>query len=356
VLKKIRFKVILTALALILLAGCTGIGPGTVTRDRFDYVNAISNSWKKQMLLNLVKVRYVDAPVFMEVASIISQYAVEGKINLGASWNDPVFGDSQIVGGSGKYTDRPTITYNPLVGEKFTRSLMTPIPVSGFLSLIQADYPADFMFRICVQTINGIDNRFGGKLMGRSAHPDFYRLIAAIRRIQKAGGLGMRVEPIGKKKATVMFFRKEHSDELAVELELVDQILGLDPEAREYYVAYGAYPANDKEVAILTRSMLQIIADLASYIDVPAKDVQEGRVAPSLVDENESGIPPLIRIRSDASRPDDAFVKVQYRGGWFYIDDRDLDSKRIFSFLMMLFSLTETGAQTGAPIVTVPTN
>ncbi len=48
------------------------ICPGTVARDRFDYVNAISNSWKKQMLLNMVKIRYVDAPVFMEVSSIYS--------------------------------------------------------------------------------------------------------------------------------------------------------------------------------------------------------------------------------------------------------------------------------------------
>ena len=249
-LKKIRFKVILTALALILLAGCTGIGPGTVTRDRFDYVNAISNSWKKQMLLNLVKVRYVDAPVFMEVSSIISQYAVEGKINLGASWNDPVFGDSQIVGGSGKYTDRPTITYSPLVGEKFTRSLMTPIPVSGFLSLIQAEYPADFMFRICVQTINGIDNRYGPKMMGRSADPKFYRLIEALRRIQQSGGLGMRVKPIGKKQAMVIFFRREFSDEIAKDINTVQQILGLSSDAKETRVVYGAFAADDQELLV----------------------------------------------------------------------------------------------------------
>ena len=128
-LKNKRYKRIFTIWVLVLLAGCAGIGPGTVSRDRFDYVNAISNSWKKQMLLNLVKMRYVDAPLFMEVSSIISQYAIEGQVNLGATWSDSVFGDSQTVGGSGKYTDRPTITYSPLTGEKFTRSLMTPIPV-----------------------------------------------------------------------------------------------------------------------------------------------------------------------------------------------------------------------------------
>jgi len=51
-LKDIRLKMIPATLALILLAGCAGIGPGTVDRDRFDYVNALSSSWKKQMLLN----------------------------------------------------------------------------------------------------------------------------------------------------------------------------------------------------------------------------------------------------------------------------------------------------------------
>ena len=54
-------------MALLLLAGCEGIGPGTVTRDRFDYSSAVAESWKSQMLLNLVKIRYSDPPVFLDV-------------------------------------------------------------------------------------------------------------------------------------------------------------------------------------------------------------------------------------------------------------------------------------------------
>jgi len=69
-MKNIRLNIIITMLLVIIVTGCTGIGPQTITRDRFDYINAISNSWKKQMLLNLVKTRYVDAPVFMEVSSV----------------------------------------------------------------------------------------------------------------------------------------------------------------------------------------------------------------------------------------------------------------------------------------------
>ena len=61
------------------LNGCASIGPGTMARDRFDYTTAISDSWKAQMLLNVVKLRYADAPVFLDVASVISQYGFSGN-------------------------------------------------------------------------------------------------------------------------------------------------------------------------------------------------------------------------------------------------------------------------------------
>ncbi len=32
------------------LSSCASIGPGTIARDRFDYIAAISDSWKSQKL------------------------------------------------------------------------------------------------------------------------------------------------------------------------------------------------------------------------------------------------------------------------------------------------------------------
>jgi hypothetical protein len=74
-----------TLLILLSFTGCASIGPGTVTRDRFDYVTAISDSWKSQMLFNLVKLRYGDAPVFLDVASVINQYLIEGSVGYSGS-------------------------------------------------------------------------------------------------------------------------------------------------------------------------------------------------------------------------------------------------------------------------------
>jgi len=147
----IRIKVIIPAGVFLLLFSCTGIGPPTVSRDRFDYTAAISDSWKRQMLFNMVKIRYGDAPVFLDVSSVISQYQIAGAINLGATINYPPWSTSGSVGGAGTYVERPTITYSPIMGDKFARSLMSPVPPPAILSLIQAGYPVDLVFRLLVQ-------------------------------------------------------------------------------------------------------------------------------------------------------------------------------------------------------------
>jgi hypothetical protein len=40
------------------LPGCQSIGPPHGVQDRFNYSEAISRSWKEEILLNLVKPRY----------------------------------------------------------------------------------------------------------------------------------------------------------------------------------------------------------------------------------------------------------------------------------------------------------
>ena len=97
---------------------------------------------------------------------------------------------------------------------------------------------------------------------------------------------------------------------------------------------------------------------MASYIDVPEKHVAEGRTYETFISQMDvtAEFGPLITIYSDSemSKPDDEFVAVRYGNHWFWIDDRDLKSKRMFSFLMLLFSFTES-EKAYAPVVTIPT-
>ncbi len=353
------FRAVVYTCFLLILTACMGIGPHSVARDRFDYTSAISDSWKAQMLVNMVKLRYGDAPTFLDVASVINQYSVESQLDLRLSWADPltsVVTNTQSAGGAARFIDRPTITYNPLTGEKFARSFMTPIPPSAILSLIQANYPVDLVLRLCVHSVNGIRNRYGGAARARAADPDFYPLVERLRRLQASGAIGLRVQKTNEKDATLMTFRGKVDEATAEDSLAVRKMLGLDPSAQEFSVAYASIAKNDREVAILSRSILEIIVDLASYIEVPNVHVDEKRVNPTHIEEASPGVSlnPLIRVHCTGERPVDAFVGVPYRSYWFWIDDRDLPSKRMFSFLMFIFTLVETGGKEGAPIVTIP--
>ena len=347
---------LLSGFVILLLTGCAGIGPQTVSRDRFDYTEAISDSWKRQMLFNMVKIRYGDAPVFLDVSSVISQYQIAGQIDIGTTINNNPWSTSQTLGATGQYVDRPTITFTPIIGDKFARSMMSPVPPSAILNLIQGGYPVDFVFRALVHEINGIRNRFGGEGRAHAADPEFYALLEKLQQIQSAGGIGMRLKKIDKEEATLLVMRGERDPAIEALTVEVRRILGVDPQADDLHVVYGAVPRDDKEIAILTRSILEVLVDLSADIEVPATDVQEKRVSPTFA-ETAAGekIRPLIRIENSSGKPGDAFVSVSYRDSYFWIDDRDLMSKKIFSFLMFVFTLVETGEKGTPPIVTIPT-
>ena len=342
-------------------AGCTNIGPGTIARDRFDYVDAISDSWKRQTLLNTVKMRYADAPVFVDVSSIVNQYSLVTRVDGSLSWDALLPGNSQTISGGSLYADRPTITYQPLRGDKFTRSLMTPIPPASVVYLLQSRWQVDMVLRICTQSVGGMYNRMAGRLTVQPGDQDFYRLLAMLKRIQKSRAWSMRVGTNAEGKArvaAVIFREKGVGPEMAAEIDSVKKLLGLDAGEHEFDVVYGEPGANDMEIAILTRSMMEILSELASYIEIPVSHLAEHRATADIAVEDDTeaalGVEPLIRIHSGLKRPADAFVTVKYREHWFWIDDRDIKSKKVFSFLMFLFTLAETGMPEQAPVLTIP--
>jgi hypothetical protein len=352
-----HWKIFSTIVLLMMgLSGCASIGPGTVARDRFDYISAISDSWKSQMLFNLVKLRYGDAPVFLDVASVITQTGVTSTVGVSGSWWQNPFFSSAGVAATGSYGEKPTVTFLPMSGEKFARSLMTPIPPGAILSFLQAGYPADIVLRLTVHTINGIHNRNGYGPRARRADPEFFPLIEKLRNLQQSGQIGLRVKRIGTQTTTAMVFSKKLTPAIAADRDEVRKLLGLNPETDEIDVVYGSVAANDKEIAMLTRSVLEILTDLSSYTDVPAANVEQKRTFPSPAPEivNGAPVPPPIRILSSPEKPNDAFAAVSYGQNWYWIDDKDFASKRLFSFIMFLFTLTESGDKQGAPIITVP--
>jgi len=348
-----------TALGILLTSGCRSIGPGTVPRDRLDYSTSISESWKRQTLLNIVKLRYFDPPIFVDVGQIVAGYSLETGLTAGGSLPETTSfgGNTATLGGSARFTDRPTITYSPLTGNKFIKALMTPLPPDSVFFTVQSGYPADAVFAAAVGTMNGLKNQ-ESNLNGVSApDPEFLRALELLRKIQLSGAVGMRVEQdVQKRVTTIVTFRsRDINDQTMADIRELRQLLHLNPEAAELKLVFSATAANDRELAILTRPLLAIMNTLATLVDVPPEHVTDGRATPGFT---LTGMPSdaqrPVRIRSSKEKPSDAYVAVPYRDHWFWIDDRDLKSKRTFAFMMLLFTLSETGEKDNLPLITIP--
>ena len=356
---------VLAGMMLWIISGCGSIGPKTVDRDRFDYITAISESWKRQTLLNIVKLRYADVPVFMEVGQVISGYELEGTLsagggfmtgNKGAQGN---LGDFLNFGAGGRYLDRPTVTYTPLTGPEFVKTMMTPFPPGSIMFLVEAGWPADVILQVGVQAINGLRNHRGGPY-GHPADPEFTEVIRLLQRIQLSGGIGFKLarEKEGQEATVLLFHTRRLTPETARDVAEVKRLLRLNPEAAEVRITYGVDVLSDNEIALHTRSGYQVLIELAWLVSVPPEHVADHRTigATALLPGETSALKPIMSIQSGTEQTDKSYTQVKYRDHWYWIDDRDMASKRVFTFLTVLFTLSETGQKIQQPILTIRAN
>ena len=355
---KRQLPLVIVGLAAI-LAGCSSIGPGSVPRDRSDYSSSLGDSWKRQTLLNIIKLRYMDPPIFVDVGQIVAGYQLQMGATVGGqiSSERALQGNSLTLGGAGTYIDRPTITYVPLTGNKFIRGLMTPLSPESVFFTIQSGWPADNVLMATLASINGLKNQETSIAGVNHPDPGFLRVLQLLRKIQLSGAMSMRVQTDSQKnQTTLLTVRKtDVPPEIAECGREVRRLLNLDPDAQEFRLVFASTAANNHEVAVITRSMMQQMATMASQVEVPQEDLSQGRATPGWdVDSNNTNAVRVIQIKCSKTKPADAFVTVEYRNHWFWIDDRDLKSKRVFSFMMMLFTLADTGERENLPLITIP--
>jgi len=365
----------LASVALVsLLSSCTNVGPKSIRNTRFNYNSAIVDTRNEQLLTNLVRLRYRDTPYFIEVSSIATQYL----LGLGGSGSVGGLGDNTVggVGGSVTYEERPTITYVPLQGETFANRLLSPVPMRVIVLLTQSGWRFDRLLRCCVQRINDVWNAPTAAGPTPDLTPDYERFVEVARLLEEmrqADALDLRYRRVdpgeeldttpqqGQAEAFLLSLLFDDAPEVAEQSKRLKEILGLRQDLDEFYLTSNPTHHSPREIGIQPRPLIGVMNYLSQGVEPPQRDIDAGRVT---VTRNRDGsefdwpvlTQEVFRVASSSKQPNNAFVRIQYRDAWFYIDDSDLSSKSTFNLLDQLFQLQSGNTSNAAPMLTLPIN
>lgn len=346
------WKAVAACVLVASLAGCANYGPSSMPEDRLAYTLAVARSLEEQLLLNIVRTRYGEAPTFVDVSQIVAGYEFvrEGSIGGEAHINNGA--DSFIAPGVKlSLTEKPTVTYAPLNGEGFARTLVAPVPPHLILLLLQSGWSADAVLSMSVRSINGYRNRLPRMGASGPADPEFARIVALIRQLQDAGAVDFTVH--GKKdeeRAIFLTLRASGDVSAAAKEAELRKLLGVDETIGEIPISVGLLRPRDGGITIYTFSLFQMLVAQGKHVSVP--DGAAKFAATGVADIR--GGQPTIAIRSGVKKPETSAAAVPYAGHWYWIERDDQESKVTLMAFTMLYRLLESGTPGNLPVLTIP--
>lgn len=339
--------------------GCNVTGPVAVKTGRGMYNNVIQGTGNEQLLQNLVRLKYRDTPFFMEVASISTSFEFTASAGANATLPD-ASPDTYGLSGGLSYIEKPTVTYTPLQGDRFVMQLMKPISLDIVLLLYHSGWSIERIFRLTLQSINDIKNAPSASGPTPERVPrfeTFLRISRILRSLQKKDVLDLgRTEENGSPGVVL------HIDETAKDWPEVTELrdlLDLDPSLSKYRLIMGTGRQGTDSIVVMTRSLSGCLFYISQSVQVPECHKVTGLVTVTRYDDGlefdwNTLTTELITIKFSPLPPLHAYIRVYYRGIWFYIADNDLDSKSTFSLLTQLFALQAGEIKSVGPILTLP--
>jgi hypothetical protein len=350
------------AISTLLLTSCADkIGPHNVRVDSLMYNRAVQSSVDKQLLLNIVRLRYRDNPTFLDIGLVSSSYEFNRNGNINFKFDTAPHTSAVITPTVGmSLIEKPTTTYQPLKGEGLVKQMMSPISLQTLYLLNSSGWRIDRILRCCVQKMNNLNNAVSAARPTPSLAPDYEDFLELTRLLHELE-INEDIEIVADHNdATGKFDFVIQIDHQSANKEIMERIWELlNLEKGTYVIKLVPYHSRENlpnEIHVDTRSPMSILYFLSQGVHAPAWDQAYGLVTVTHDRDGnffdwEDVLGGIISIHSDPECDAcDIAVSVEYRGHTFYIRDSDLTSKSTFSLLAQLLAL-----QTGNPIVPVYT-
>jgi len=346
------------------LVGCAQLGPGLVKAGRNDYNIVLQQTEDEELILNLVRVRYGDRPLFLNVNSVSTSFnwtqGTSAQAELFENGGKDLEVNNVGIGGNLQYTERPTITYTPLGGKDFVKSVLTPADLDTLVMLSNAGWSIDRLLRIMANRLNGLPNapRASGPTPSDvPTYQEFQRATKLMRGLQIKGVLRLGYQQIKGVKTPVFNIAPAAVD--WEDTRTLKKLLGLATEKNTFLIdTRGNVPRADS-IGIELRSLLSTFFFVSHGVNIPTRDAQLGR---AMITRDKDGQPfdwslvvgDLVTVRSESEEPDNARMAVKYRGSWFYVDDSDLNTKYTLLLVEQLAALLGGKVEKAGPVLTLP--
>ena len=395
------------ALACVPAGGC--LGPKAVQQTRMKYNEVYRSTNDEQLLMNIVRLRYADSPVFIDLPSITSQFELAGNSNFLGGFGNQYRGRTGLGYGDLSVRDTPTLSYHPREGREIAKALLTPLSAELF-SVVNAGANTEQLLLMTLNDVNDVPNAARATTMTPRVADDnalFRRGTRLLATLQEREGIELAVattdeaenasDPVpidavqgrdllnaakdgyayrakGKDQVTLvkrekeLIFRVRPNFVHAPEMEELCQIFHLTPGLRQYKIKSELAEDVDRTLPgalghdtlyLNMRSVLQIMVFLSKGVCVPVEHVVGG-VAP--VTPARDGRPydwtkvtqGAFFVHSQKHKPKGAEVAVHYRGYWFFIPENDVNSRAVLAILEILFSLQDSDVKSTGPVLTLP--
>jgi hypothetical protein len=305
--------------------------------------------------------------------------------------------------------NRPTLTMVPLNDPATVRQLFQPGTSEDVLLLAETSWPIATICRLYTEALNGVPNAPSASGPTRTFVPEFQefqRVVWLLQVLQDRAEVSLvraeKLTEIGsplpaasittqsqveaakngyeyreRPDKTWVLVKRDRQLALLIkpdavgsaEVQELCQLLNLRPGLLRYNVVVGrpeepspvAPPLSDT-IYLLPRSTVQAMFYLSHGVVVPPEHLACGLVRATVEPDGQvfdwqevtRGLFTVQSVKQHC-RPEHAHVAVKYHGWWFYIDDRDQDSKMTFTLMMPLTRVDLIGARKGAsPVLTLP--